>query len=225
MGGSSKKQTVGYRYSLGAHLALCHGPVDAIREIRVDDRIAWSIGIGAARSTEGTGVGAAARLGTVAGMSAIAGSGEEDSVAGSASRVRLPGSGSASSYDLALGTDGTTRTVTVQRGEPMTATNGLTTWRVEPAAARLRRPIRHGDRTRRVREPTRLRRRRRAHPDRQARALRRREARGRHRRRHRRADGRARPGPERLPRRPCRGRCARPIAGSARWCCGRSISA
>ena len=46
MGGSSKAQTVGYRYSLGGHLALCHGPVDAIREIRVDDRTAWSIGTG-----------------------------------------------------------------------------------------------------------------------------------------------------------------------------------
>ena len=45
MGGRSKSQTVGYRYSLGAHLALCHGPVDAIREIRVDDRTAWSIGL------------------------------------------------------------------------------------------------------------------------------------------------------------------------------------
>ena len=31
--GGNKAQTVGYRYSLGVHLALCHGPVDAIREI------------------------------------------------------------------------------------------------------------------------------------------------------------------------------------------------
>ena len=50
MGGRSKSQTVGYRYSLGAHLALCHGPVDAIREIRVDDRTAWSIGTGQSSS-------------------------------------------------------------------------------------------------------------------------------------------------------------------------------
>ena len=57
MGGRSKSQTVGYRYSLGAHLALCHGPVDAIREIRVDDRTAWSIGTGQS-SSAGTGVGA-----------------------------------------------------------------------------------------------------------------------------------------------------------------------
>ena len=38
MGGRSKAQTVGFRYSLGMHLALCHGPIDAIREILVDRR-------------------------------------------------------------------------------------------------------------------------------------------------------------------------------------------
>ncbi|EKF9276366.1 hypothetical protein O1B68_002107 [Vibrio cholerae] len=42
MGGSSKKQTVGYRYYLGMHLAMCHGPVDAVTEIQVADRQAWS---------------------------------------------------------------------------------------------------------------------------------------------------------------------------------------
>jgi len=42
----SKKQTVGFRYSLGVHLALCHGPVDAIREILVDHRTAWSVTTG-----------------------------------------------------------------------------------------------------------------------------------------------------------------------------------
>lgn len=41
-GGSSKKQTVGYKYYLGAHMALCHGPVDKISRIAVDDREAWS---------------------------------------------------------------------------------------------------------------------------------------------------------------------------------------
>lgn len=41
MGGSSKKQTVGYKYYLGAHLVICHGPVDSITEIQVDRRIAW----------------------------------------------------------------------------------------------------------------------------------------------------------------------------------------
>tara|TARA_R110000782_G_C14819221_1_gene413857 strand:- start:11584 stop:14397 length:2814 start_codon:yes stop_codon:yes gene_type:complete len=42
MGGSSKKQTVGYKYYAGEHLALCRGPIDKITEIIVDDRIAWT---------------------------------------------------------------------------------------------------------------------------------------------------------------------------------------
>ncbi|QJD54461.1 tail protein [Sphingomonas phage Lucius] len=42
MGGKSKKQTVGYKYYLGMHLALCHGPIDAITRLRVDDRDAWT---------------------------------------------------------------------------------------------------------------------------------------------------------------------------------------
>lgn len=41
MGGSSKKQTVGYKYLLGLHLVLCHGPVDHVSTIRVDQRVAW----------------------------------------------------------------------------------------------------------------------------------------------------------------------------------------
>lgn len=41
MGGSSKKVTVGYRYSMGLHMGLCHEP-DALLEIRVGDRRAWS---------------------------------------------------------------------------------------------------------------------------------------------------------------------------------------
>jgi hypothetical protein len=40
MGGSSS-QTVGYKYYLGVHKILCHGPVDKILRIRVDDRDAW----------------------------------------------------------------------------------------------------------------------------------------------------------------------------------------
>lgn len=42
MGGSSKTVTVGYRYYMGLHMGLCMGPVDALREIRVGDRVAWS---------------------------------------------------------------------------------------------------------------------------------------------------------------------------------------
>ncbi len=42
MGGKSGgSQTVGYKYSLGIHLALCHGPVDAVQEIQVGERSAW----------------------------------------------------------------------------------------------------------------------------------------------------------------------------------------
>ncbi len=40
--GGSRKQTVGYRYSLGMHMVVCHGPVDAVTEIQVGDRVAWS---------------------------------------------------------------------------------------------------------------------------------------------------------------------------------------
>lgn len=39
--GSSKKQTIGYRYFMGLHMGLCHGPVDSILEIRSGDRTAW----------------------------------------------------------------------------------------------------------------------------------------------------------------------------------------
>lgn len=42
MGASRKAQTVGYRYALGMHLAICHGPVDAVTEIQVGERQAWS---------------------------------------------------------------------------------------------------------------------------------------------------------------------------------------
>lgn len=131
MGNRSKAQTIGYRYSLGAHLALCHGPVDAIREIRVDDRTAWSIGTGQSTS-QGIGVGALASYGTVTGMSATAAA-EGDSVA----EVRFPGTLSGirlgQSYDLQLLTDNTTRTVTVQ-AVSYDAGSDMTTWLVEPAA-------------------------------------------------------------------------------------------
>lgn len=42
MSGGSKKQTVGYRYRMGLHMGLCHGPVDSVLELRVGDRTAWS---------------------------------------------------------------------------------------------------------------------------------------------------------------------------------------
>lgn len=40
--GSSKKVTIGYRYYLGVHFTLCHGHVDALTHITVDERVAWS---------------------------------------------------------------------------------------------------------------------------------------------------------------------------------------
>lgn len=42
MGGSSKKVTVGYKYYLGMHLILTHGPADKLLNITVDGRRAWS---------------------------------------------------------------------------------------------------------------------------------------------------------------------------------------
>ena len=41
MGGSSKKVTVGYKYHVGMHMVLCHGPVDKLTRISVDSRVAW----------------------------------------------------------------------------------------------------------------------------------------------------------------------------------------
>ena len=66
--GGNKAQTVGYRYSLGLHLALCHGPIDAIREILVDRRTAWSVLTGS--GTSGGGAAVETRIGSVAGLSA-----------------------------------------------------------------------------------------------------------------------------------------------------------
>jgi len=40
--GSSKKVTTGYRYYMGLHFGLCHGPVDALQQVLVGDRSAWS---------------------------------------------------------------------------------------------------------------------------------------------------------------------------------------
>ena len=42
MSSGGKDQTVGYRYYLGLHLALCAGPVDAILQVRAGDRAAWT---------------------------------------------------------------------------------------------------------------------------------------------------------------------------------------
>ena len=42
MGKGGKAQTVGYKYHLGMHIGLCHGPIDAITRLRVDERDAWT---------------------------------------------------------------------------------------------------------------------------------------------------------------------------------------
>lgn len=43
MGGKSGEEyTVGYRYYVGMHHALCHGPVDALLRVRVDEKEAWA---------------------------------------------------------------------------------------------------------------------------------------------------------------------------------------
>jgi len=41
VGGKSKSVTVGYKYYVGQHHVLCHGPIDNISRILVDERIAW----------------------------------------------------------------------------------------------------------------------------------------------------------------------------------------
>lgn len=40
MGGASSV-VIGYKYSLGMHMILCHGPIDEIQELRVGDRVIW----------------------------------------------------------------------------------------------------------------------------------------------------------------------------------------
>lgn len=41
MGGSSKSVTVGYKYYVGMHMVLTHGPVDKLLRVQVDERTAW----------------------------------------------------------------------------------------------------------------------------------------------------------------------------------------
>lgn len=42
--GGSKKQTIGYKYYLGVHFALCHGQIDGISKITIADKDAYSAG-------------------------------------------------------------------------------------------------------------------------------------------------------------------------------------
>ena len=129
MGGSSKAQTVGFRYSLGLHLALCHGPIDAIREILVDRRTAWSVTTGGGVSGGGTAV--ETRIGTLNGMAATAAlagdTGATITFPGTRAGVRI-----GRDYRLALA-NGSSQTITLQSVSFNAATN-VTSWSVLPEA-------------------------------------------------------------------------------------------
>ena len=47
---SSSSQVSGYRYYMGLHFGLCHGPVDEVVEIRVGSRSAWTGSVAASGS-------------------------------------------------------------------------------------------------------------------------------------------------------------------------------
>jgi len=124
----SKSQTIGYRYSLGVHLALCHGPIDAIREIRVDDRTAWSVTTGGGAS--GAGAAVEKRVGFVTGMAAtpaLAGdTGATITFPGTLAGVRI-----GQAYQLRLAS-GASQQVTLQ-SVAFDATTDTTSWTVSPA--------------------------------------------------------------------------------------------
>ena len=123
MGGRSKAQTVGFRYSLGMHMALCHGPIDAIREILVDRRIAWSVTTGSGLS--GGGAAVEVRISTVAGMvatAALAGdTGATITFPGTRAGVRI-----GQDYRLRLA-NGASQTITL-RGVAFNAASNVTSW-------------------------------------------------------------------------------------------------
>jgi hypothetical protein len=56
--GGSKAQTVGYKYFAGMHMVLCHGPIDKITRITVDQKELWvgsnTGGVGVASFASGT---------------------------------------------------------------------------------------------------------------------------------------------------------------------------
>ncbi|MCC6007208.1 MAG: VWA domain-containing protein, partial [Rhodobacteraceae bacterium] len=128
MAGSSPAQIVGYRYALGMHLALCHGPVDAIREIRVDGRRAWSVSPG--NPVSGGGAAVETRLGTLAGMAAQPAPAGE-AVATITFAGRLAGLRLGRTYRLQLET-GASQGITLQAVSYDPA-GDLTTWSILPA--------------------------------------------------------------------------------------------
>lgn len=40
--GGQKKQTIGYKYKMGMHMIICHGPVDSVQKIIAGEREAWA---------------------------------------------------------------------------------------------------------------------------------------------------------------------------------------
>lgn len=128
MAGGSQKVTVGYRYFLGAHLALCHGPVDVVREILVDDKVAWSVTTGSA--TAGGVAAGPARIGTLTDVAAVAAV-DEETVAEVTFSGRLAKVKNRKKYLLQLAT-GASHEITL-RGISYNAGTDVTTWRVWPA--------------------------------------------------------------------------------------------
>ena len=125
--GGNKAPITGYRYSLGMHLALCHGPVDAIREILVDRRTAWSVTTGA--NSAGRGAAVAPRIGGFAGAAYPALPGEA-----TGATVTLPGTlpGVRVGQDYRLSfVNGTSQIITL-RGVSYDADTDTTTWSVLP---------------------------------------------------------------------------------------------
>lgn len=44
MGGGKGSQTIGYKYLVGMQLEICHGPIDKITGLQIDERQAWVLG-------------------------------------------------------------------------------------------------------------------------------------------------------------------------------------
>ncbi|MEL6208601.1 MAG: hypothetical protein AAFR44_00155, partial [Pseudomonadota bacterium] len=108
---------------------LCLGPVDHITEILFDDISAWQRGTGSEGGASGEAVDPG-DLGSVAGMSAVAGTGGDPAVISFAGQ--LAGIGAGNSYGLTLA-DGSTLTVTVVDVQ-WDGDNEVSRWLVEPAS-------------------------------------------------------------------------------------------
>ncbi|PQO22062.1 hypothetical protein C2I36_15060 [Rhodobacteraceae bacterium WD3A24] len=127
MGGSSK-QVVGYKYFLGAHMVICHGPVDAIREIRVDEKVAWTATEVQASLGSGGEDATPLEIGTVTDMAATAGATSSDPA-----EVTFPGrlAGVHLETDYALETTAGFRTIRISSIDYDPVADE-TTWEVTP---------------------------------------------------------------------------------------------